>query len=207
MWQQGLSKTRAIWQNNIRWFKRSFRHWVNELLKDKLKHIKILEFIWTKTDSNQVSPNCKQWETLCPQRLGESFYREKAKAKLGNYWCCRLKPEISQVAQWVKTCTAGDARGTGSIPGKIPWWRARQPTPVALSGEYHRQRSLGGYTPWSCKELGSTKATEHTHKHSLKPSGLSVHSYPWGINRLRFRFACLNTRASEPPQFNSLLLN
>ena len=30
--------------------------------------------------------------------------------------------------------------------GKIPWRRARQPTPVFLPGESHAQRSLVGYT-------------------------------------------------------------
>ena len=29
--------------------------------------------------------------------------------------------------------------------GKIPWWRAWQPTPVFLPGEPHGQRRLGGY--------------------------------------------------------------
>ena len=31
--------------------------------------------------------------------------------------------------------------------GKIPWRRARQPTPVFLPGESHRQRNLVGYSP------------------------------------------------------------
>ena len=41
---------------------------------------------------------------------------------------------------------AGDA---GSIPrsGKIPWRRARQPTPIFLPGEFHGQRSLAGCSP------------------------------------------------------------
>ena len=30
---------------------------------------------------------------------------------------------------------------------KIPWRRARQPTPVFLPGECHGQRCLGGYSP------------------------------------------------------------
>ena len=30
--------------------------------------------------------------------------------------------------------------------GKIPWWRAWQPTPVFLPGESHGQRSLAGYS-------------------------------------------------------------
>ena len=32
-------------------------------------------------------------------------------------------------------------------------------TPVFLPGESHRQRSLAGYSPESCKELEMTKAT------------------------------------------------
>ena len=45
--------------------------------------------------------------------------------------------------------------------GKSPWRRARQPTPVFLPGEFHGQRSLGGYSPWGCKELDMTEATLH----------------------------------------------
>ena len=30
--------------------------------------------------------------------------------------------------------------------GKIPWRREWQPSPVSLSGEFHRQRSLVGYS-------------------------------------------------------------
>ena len=45
---------------------------------------------------------------------------------------------------------------------KIPW-RAQQPTPVFLPGEFHGQRSLAGYGPWSHKEWDMTKETAHTH--------------------------------------------
>ena len=40
--------------------------------------------------------------------------------------------------------------------GKIPWRRARQSTPVPLSGESHGQRSLEGYRPGGQKELDTT---------------------------------------------------
>ena len=39
---------------------------------------------------------------------------------------------------------------------KIPWRRKRQPTPVFLPGKSHGQRSLGGYSPWGCKESDTT---------------------------------------------------
>ena len=47
------------------------------------------------------------------------------------------------------TCNAGDP---GSIPGlgrSLPWRREWPPTPVFLPGEFHGQRSLEGYSPWS----------------------------------------------------------
>ena len=40
---------------------------------------------------------------------------------------------------------------------KIPWRRARQPTPAFLPGESHGQRSLVGYSPWGCKESDMTE--------------------------------------------------
>ena len=36
------------------------------------------------------------------------------------------------------------------------WRREWQPTPVFLPGEFHGQRSLVGYSPWSGKELYMT---------------------------------------------------
>ena len=38
-----------------------------------------------------------------------------------------------------------------------PWRRKRQPTPVFLPGESHRQRSLAGYSPWGHKVLDMTE--------------------------------------------------
>ena len=53
----------------------------------------------------------------------------------------------------------GDIRDGGSIPGKIPWRREWQPTPVFLLGESHGQRSLVGHNPWGRKELDTTEVT------------------------------------------------
>ena len=41
--------------------------------------------------------------------------------------------------------------------GKIPWRREWQPTPVLLTGEFHRQMSLVGYSPWGLKESETTE--------------------------------------------------
>ena len=58
------------------------------------------------------------------------------------------------------TASAGDVRDAGSIPagvGKIPWWRAWQPTPVFLPGKSRGQRSLVGYSPRGRKESDTTE--------------------------------------------------
>ena len=40
---------------------------------------------------------------------------------------------------------------------KIPWRREWLPDPVFLPGEFHKLRSLVGYSPWGCKELNTTE--------------------------------------------------
>ena len=40
---------------------------------------------------------------------------------------------------------------------KIPWWRKWQPITVFLPGNFHRERSLSGYSPWGHKDLDMTE--------------------------------------------------
>ena len=40
---------------------------------------------------------------------------------------------------------------------KIPWRRKWLHISVLLPGEFHGQRSLVGYSPWSCKESDMTE--------------------------------------------------
>ena len=66
----------------------------------------------------------------------------------------------SQVAQWIKNLpTMLDMQQMWVR--KIPWRRTWQPTPVFLTGEYHEQKSLVGYSPKGPKESNMTEATEH----------------------------------------------
>ena len=44
----------------------------------------------------------------------------------------------------------------------VPWRREWQPTPVFLPGEFHRQRSLGEYSPRGRKELDTTKQLQYS---------------------------------------------
>ena len=50
------------------------------------------------------------------------------------------------------------------LVGKISWRRKRQPTPVFLSGKFHGQGNLVGYSPWSCR-VGQDWVTEHIFTH------------------------------------------
>ena len=56
---------------------------------------------------------------------------------------------------------AANAKDTGDAwVGKIPWSRKWQLILVFLPETLHGQRSLAGYSPWSCKE---SDASEHTY--------------------------------------------
>ena len=44
--------------------------------------------------------------------------------------------------------------------------KGMQPTPVFLPGEFHGQRSLEGYSSWSCKELDTTEQLTLSFFHS-----------------------------------------
>ena len=50
---------------------------------------------------------------------------------------------------------------------KISWKRKWQPIPVSLPGKFHGQRSLAGYSPWSCKKSDMTEHVQLTHYSDL----------------------------------------
>ena len=60
------------------------------------------------------------------------------------------------------TCQCRRCQKCGLDPwlGKIPWSRKQEPTPVFLSGEFHRNESLGDYNPQVAKSQ-TWLATEH----------------------------------------------
>ena len=47
---------------------------------------------------------------------------------------------------------------------KIPWRREKLPTPVFLPGEFHGQRSLGGYSPWVANRLNKLFTNSKTNR-------------------------------------------
>ena len=59
------------------------------------------------------------------------------------------------------SASVGDIRDVGFIPGsgRSPGGGHGKTTPVFLPGESHGQRSLGGYSPYGCKESDVTEET------------------------------------------------
>ena len=64
--------------------------------------------------------------------------------------CRQILYHLSYQDAKESTCNVGD-------PGLISWRRVWFPTPVFLSGEFHGQTSLVGYSPWACKESDMTE--------------------------------------------------
>ena len=59
------------------------------------------------------------------------------------------------------------------VNGQIAWRRKWQPTPVFLSGEFHGQRSLVGYSPWGHKESDTTEWLTHDEQTESKGEAVS----------------------------------
>ena len=60
-------------------------------------------------------------------------------------------------------CRRCRAHGFNPLVRKIPWRKTWQPILVFLSGEFHGQRSLVGYSPCGLKELDMTEASQYAH--------------------------------------------
>ena len=68
----------------------------------------------------------------------------------------------SLVAQMVMNLPAMQETGVDPWVRMILWRREWLPIPVFLSGEFHGQRSLVGFSPWGCKESDMTERLTHT---------------------------------------------
>ena len=62
--------------------------------------------------------------------------------------------------------------------GKKPRRRKQQSTPVFLSDKSHGQRSLPGYSPWSCKRVGHNLLTKQQCKLLLSLQDFSLYFWP-----------------------------
>ena len=70
-----------------------------------------------------------------------------------------------------------------SLDGEDPLKEEKEPTPVFLPGESHGQKSLVGYSPWSCKKLDMT---EWLHFSPLMNLLQFLHMVFWGSGWSRF---------------------
>ena len=80
--------------------------------------------------------------------------------------------------------------------GKIPWRRKWQRTPILLSGKFHGQRSLVGYSPGGCKE---SDITEHITNRAcfLKKNVCLFHKIAFLGNFLAVQWLGLSTSTSR----------
>ena len=96
-----------------------------------------------------------------------------------------MYPLAPLAAQLVKRPPAMTETGSDPWPGKMPWRRKRQPTPVFLTGKFHGWRSLAGHSPWGRKELDMTEPLPSTSCHvsinpkltPLSPSAFGNHKW------------------------------
>ena len=92
---------------------------------------------------------CHLWKNICFGTLPKFCFPDGTSGKEPTCQCRRR--ERCEFDPWVR---------------KIPWRRARQPTPVFLPGESHGWRSLVVYSPWGSKESDTTEQLQlHFHFH------------------------------------------
>ena len=70
---------------------------------------------------------------------------------------CRASP----VAQMVKNLPAMQETRVWPLAQEDPLEKGMVATPAFLPREFHGQRSLKGYSPWSCKESDTTEQLKH----------------------------------------------
>ena len=106
---------------------------------------------------------------LSPERTG--IYSQKTRRRslyhqrgLSN---SKVLVSVSLKIASVYLSTSLVAQTVKNLPAVRSWRREWLPTPVLLPGEFHRQRSLVGYSPWGCKEKDRTEPL----------SLLSIHSH------------------------------
>ena len=107
--------------------------------------------ITTNWVAKRIEKNFTVTETGSPRDFSSGSASKESTCPCRRYRRCRFDP-------WVR---------------KSPWSRKWQPILVFLPGKSHGQKSLVGYSPWSCKELDMTEcvcvhacACAHTHTHT-----------------------------------------
>ena len=123
-----------------------------------------IEGVWTDTRRlrSRLSRALCKYVKHCRVKEGSHELRTSQRAKWRSRVGILIKWEGDELTEphiFIECyCVSGggsestcQCRRLGFYPwvGKIFWRRKWQPTPVFLSGEFHGQRSLAGYSPWS----------------------------------------------------------
>ena len=101
------------------------------------------------------------------------------------YCLCNLRKGFPGGSDGKKICPQCGRLGFDPWVGKTPWIREQQPMPIFLSGEFHGQRSLADYSPWSHR-VGHDCVTD-THNKTLgkspnttQPEAPHLHFFTFG---------------------------
>ena len=125
-----------------------------------------------------IHSNILSWRILGQRRLaGFSPRGRKESDTTEQVTLHSLLVSSSSAFLWRTMMPSGWSRMNSSLPmystqhlldyiTNTPWRRARQPIPVFLSGESHRERSLVGYSPWVTKSWFGHKWSDLAHTHS-----------------------------------------
>ena len=91
------------------------------------------------------------------QRVGHGWATKQQQQNCILYICTTTSLGASLVAQTLKNLPAMQETWVRFLGWEDSWRREWQPTPAFLLGEFHGQRRLAGYSPWSCKESDMTE--------------------------------------------------
>ena len=92
------------------------------------------------------------WQVQVLFCTGHNQKKRQEIQKRGSQGIC-----TSLMAQMVENLPAVHIPELDPWVWEISWRREWQLTPLFLPGEFHRQRSLAGYSPWGQRELNKTE--------------------------------------------------
>ena len=99
---------------------------------------------------------CHLHNYICVALIIPSLYQ--IEHSMGNLYQ-NMDIDLLQYKESTCQCRRHKRCGCDTWVGKISWRRKQQPTPVFLSGEFHEQGSLVGYSPQGHRE---SDTAEHT---------------------------------------------
>ena len=106
-------------------------------------------------------------------------YYKTERVRKQRYWLRATSRDFG-IPRWLSSkASAYQCRRLSFDPwvGNIAWKRKWQPTPIFLPGKSQRQKSLAGYSLWSCKKSSITEwLSTHAQGTSLAVQWLRLHA-------------------------------